>query len=344
MSRRSDAVGDGRVENGDGGAAAVGDADWLARGGHRRFYRSALYAPYLACHAARSLGLHGGKSDGIMHAQKRSGSGSGGPGYRDAAARDGSGSGRDPFRRNVERCSRRTGHQRHDRDVRVAAGCAHLRRTRPRGDEARRQRGAGAGGRRRATKPVRLRPRLVARRQPDRVGVERTGLDRQGRRHRPAAPGRRLREPSRVVTGRRHPGRQIDCRTGLLSVPGAPSPGSATASTASVGASFSPDGSRFSTVATRTATTTRSAGASTASMSRTGRWTPATPTRICEVSRRTTGWPRSPAAAEWHPSQDLILVAMDDGSEGGNVPPHRPDGSAGTTPTCSRCPHRPTAR
>ena len=51
-----------------------------------------------------------------------------------------------------------------------------------------------------------------------------------------------------------------------------------------------------------------------------------------------------PNSAEWHPSQDLILMSMDDGSRGRRLPSRSGRRVSGATPTSSRCPPRPTAR
>lgn len=87
---------------------------------------------------------------------------------------------------------------------------------------------------------------------------------------------------------------EIEGRTGLLSLPGAPSPGCAAASTARAAPASRPTARGSAPSRPRTATATRSGGASTASTSRTGRWTPATRTRTCEASHRTTCWTPSP--------------------------------------------------
>ena len=81
---------------------------------------------------------------------------------------------------------------------------------------------------------------------------------------------------------------EIESRTGLLSVPGGAFTWLRDCEYGERSPASRPTARPSAPSRPRTATTTRSAGVSTASLWREGRWTRATPTRICEVSRRTT--------------------------------------------------------
>ncbi|KRF34691.1 hypothetical protein ASG94_10965 [Nocardioides sp. Soil805] len=116
---------------------------------------------------------------------------------------------------------------------------------------------------------------------------------------------------------------EIDGRTGLLSVPGGafrwlrdcPFYGDS-------GASFSPDGSTVSTVAGGDCNTAEPSGWGVYGFDVADG---ALDARYADTNLRSqppnTMLDAIPNSAEWHPSQDLILVGMDDGSEGGTCHP-----------------------
>jgi hypothetical protein len=114
---------------------------------------------------------------------------------------------------------------------------------------------------------------------------------------------------------------EIEGRTGLLTMPGGAFRWLRGCAYGEGGATFSPDGSRISTVATADCDDDpvgwgvygfdRAAGSLDA--------------RYADTNLRgqppNAGLDATPNSAEWHPSQDLILVGMDDGSEGGSCHP-----------------------
>ena len=115
---------------------------------------------------------------------------------------------------------------------------------------------------------------------------------------------------------------QIDSRTGLLSVPGNAFRWLRACEWGELGASFSPDGSRLSTVATGGCQDGEPTGWGVYGFDVADG---ALDARYADTNLRSqppTSWLAAiPSSADWHPSQDTILVGMDDGSEGGNCHP-----------------------
>ncbi|WP_165821132.1 thrombospondin type 3 repeat-containing protein [Nocardioides gansuensis] len=114
---------------------------------------------------------------------------------------------------------------------------------------------------------------------------------------------------------------EIDSRTGLLSIPGGAFEWLRGCEYGELGASFSPDGSRLSTVATADCDSDPIGWGIYGFDVADG----ALDARYADTNLR--GQPPNnmlasvPSGAEWHPSQDLILTSMDDGSEGGTCHP-----------------------
>ncbi len=110
---------------------------------------------------------------------------------------------------------------------------------------------------------------------------------------------------------------EIDSRTGMLSIPGGAFAWLRSCEYGELGATFSPDGSKVSAVATADCDTDPSGwgvyGFNVADGSLDARYAD---TNL--RSQPPNGWLAAiPSSADWHPSQDLILMTMADGSEGG---------------------------
>jgi hypothetical protein len=114
---------------------------------------------------------------------------------------------------------------------------------------------------------------------------------------------------------------EIDGRTGLLSVPGGGFAWLRGCAYGEGGATFSPDGSRISTVATADCDDDPT-GWGIYGFNRAGGTLDA---RYADTNLRgqppTSMLDAIPNSAEWHPTQDLVLLSMDDGSEGGTCHP-----------------------
>lgn len=110
---------------------------------------------------------------------------------------------------------------------------------------------------------------------------------------------------------------EIDSRTGLLSIPGGAFAWLRSCAYGERGASFSPDGSTLSTIATADCDDDPLGWGVYGFDRATG----ALDARYADTNLRSqppNGMLASiPSSAEWHPSQDLILMTMADGSEGG---------------------------
>lgn len=114
---------------------------------------------------------------------------------------------------------------------------------------------------------------------------------------------------------------EIDSRTGLLSVPGGAFTWLRGCNYGERGATFSPDGSTLTAIATADCDDDPVGWGIYGFNVADG----ALDARYADTNLRSQP-PNStlaaiPSSAEWHPSQDLILVGMDDGSEGGNCHP-----------------------
>ncbi len=114
---------------------------------------------------------------------------------------------------------------------------------------------------------------------------------------------------------------EIDGRTGLLSIPGGDFAWLRDCNYGEGSASFSPDGSRVSTVATADCDSDPIGWGVYGFNVADG----ALDARYADTNLRSQPPNNTldaiPKGAEWHPSQDLILVSMDDGSAGGTCHP-----------------------
>lgn len=114
---------------------------------------------------------------------------------------------------------------------------------------------------------------------------------------------------------------EIDSRTGLLTVPGGGFTWLRDCNVGELGATFSPDGSTLSAVATQDCDGDPLGWGVYGFHAADG----ALDARYADTNLRSqppNGMLAAiPSSAEWHPSQDLILVGMDDGSEGGDCHP-----------------------